>query len=304
MKKFRLLSAFLMLVTLTGLISCSEEDTQLLNGGQDTDGSVQLNINYTIPGGEAQVFSATSVSADANGTTVTITAENEDTGESLVMSFAGNKISAPNAKAYPASVTYVDGAGNEYTALSPISDKDTGGVKLTEVNTAGKTISGVFSFIGYAADATVIEDGVPFYAGVFFNIPYTGSLPEPTPTEPEDTFMKATIDASDVDFSAASTVVNGTTTTFAGVNANPIYTLQLVFADNTAIAAGTFEIDVVDGPVSAQVTIGTSSYVGVSGSVIINSVTEGIVTGTFTFTGENGEGQVEVTAGSFKLPLE
>lgn len=296
MKKFKFFAAFFTIVSLLGLTGCSEEETELLNGGQGTDGSIQLNINYTIPGQEAKVFSATYVTADASSTSITITAENEDTGESLVMAFAGNKL---NTAYTTTSLTYIDPAGNEYSALSPLTDLQTGAVKLTAINTAGKTITGVFSFIGYDADASTVEDGVPFYSGTFINVPYTGTLPEPTPAT---AFMKATVDGTVVDFAAASTQTVGTITTFVGTNTNPIYMLQLVFADNTAIAVGTFPIDMTN--VSAQVTIGTSSYVGISGSVIITDITDNIVTGTFTFTGESGEGNIEVTAGSFKLPKQ
>lgn len=293
MKKLRLLSVFLMLVSFVGLTGCSEEDTQLLNGGQGTNGSVLFNVNYTVPGEAAKVFSATNVTADATSTTITINAENEDTGESLVMVFAGNKI---NTVFKTTSLTYINEAGESFSALSPLTNAQTGAVKLSVINTTDKTITGVFSFIGYEADATTVEDGVPFYSGTFINVPYTGTLPTPSTN-----FMKATIDGTPVEFSTIETETTGTATTYKGTNTTPAYTLSLVFADNTDIAVGTFEIG---EEVTAQVTIGTSPYAGGTGSVIVTAIADNIISGTFTFTGESAEGNIEITAGSFKMPKQ
>ncbi|MHA3788795.1 DUF6252 family protein [Flavobacterium hauense] len=299
MKKFKFLAAFVAFATLLGLTSCSDDQAELLNGGQGPAGSTILNINYTIPGDTTKVFHSTFVSAAASGDNVTITADNEDTGESLVIQF-GNQLNK-NGAFDNAIVTYIDPSGNEYSALSPFTNLHTGAVKLSESN-AG-SITGAFSFIGYDDDAAAPADGVPFFSGIFENVPLTGTLPTPLPYEPPFVGeMKAKVNGTDVTFGAAWTIVDGAETTIKGNNVDPAYSIAITFADNSTIAEGTFDID--ETAVSAIVTIGEDSYEGVGGSVIITDITDNIVTGTFTISAENESGIIEVTAGSFKVALE
>jgi hypothetical protein len=311
MKNFKFFAAFFTIVSLLGLTGCSDDQAELLNGGQGPAGSIILNVNYTIPGQNTKVFNATYVTATANDTDIVINAENEDTGESMVISFTGNKEQTEADPAYVATITYIDANGNEYDALSPFTSLQTGAVKLLDINTADKTITGVFSLIGYDGSEEVPADGVPFFSGTFMNVPYTGTLPEPDPTEnpnpnPSATYMKATIDGTVVNFTTASTITVGQLTTFQGVNSNPAYALQLTFADNSIIAEGNFPTNLEIG-VNALFAVGEVVYSSVedSGSIVITDITSGIATGTFSFTVENPDGETKtITAGEFKLPIQ
>lgn len=298
MKKFRFLAAFVAFAAFLGLTSCSDDQAELLDGGQGPAGTTILNVNYTIPGDSTKVFYSTAVSAAASGDYVTITADNEDTGESLVIEF-GNQLDV-NGAFSDATVTYIDAAGNEYSALSPFTSKNTGAVKLSE-SEAG-TITGAFSFIGYDGDATVPGDGVPFFSGIFEKVPLSGTLPTPLPYEPPfKGTMKAKVDGTDVVFSAVWTVNGDANTTFKGVNVDPAYSIDLIFTDSSSIAEGTFPLDM--SGLNAKVTIGEDVYIGVDGEVIISDITDNVATGTFTITAENENGTIEVTAGEFKVAV-
>lgn len=299
MKKFKFLAAFVAFASFLGLTSCSDDQAELLNGGQGPAGTTILNVNYTIPGDSTKVFHSTFVSADASGDYVTITADNEETGESLVIEF-GNQLDV-NGAFSEATVTYIDAAGNEYSALSPFTNKNTGAVKLSE-SEAG-TITGAFSFIGYDGDAAVPADGVPFFSGIFEKVPLSGTLPTPIPyTPPFKGSMKAKIDGTDVVFGAVWTVNADPVTTFKGKNIDPAHSIDLIFADNSSIAEGTFPIDMTN--LNATVTIGEDVYNAVDGEVIITDITENVATGTFTITAENESGTIEVTNGEFKVAVE
>lgn len=299
MKKFRFLTAFVAFATFLGLTGCSDDQAELLNGGQGPAGTTILNVNYTIPGEDTKVFYSTNVSAAASGDYVTITADNEDTGESLVIEF-GNQLDK-NGAFSEATVTYIDAAGNEYSALSPFTDDNTGAVKLSE-SPAG-TITGAFSFIGYDGDAEVPTDGVPFFSGIFEKVPLSGTLPTPLPYEPPfEGTMKAKIDGTDVVFGAVWTVNADPVTTFKGKNVDPAHSIDLIFADNSTIEEGTFAIDMTN--VNAIVTVGEDVYNAIDGSIVITDVTENVATGTFTIDAEGESGTITVTAGEFKLAVE
>ena len=296
MKKLRFLTAFVAFATMLGLTSCSDDPAELLNGGQGPAGSTILNVNYTIPGDSTKVFVATSVNATVSGDYVTIDAENASTGESLVIEF-GNQLNK-NGGFGEGTITYTDASGNEYTATSPFTSLNTGVVKLSE-SPAG-TITGAFSFIGYDNNAAAPEDGVPFFSGIFEQVPLTGTLPTPLPYEPPfEASIKATIDATTVNFETAWSVVNQQGHTFKGTNTEPAYAINLF---TTIVSEGTFVIDM--STVSASVTVGEDLYNAVSGEIIITDITDGIATGTFTFTAENEFGTVEVTDGEFEMSVE
>ncbi|PZR19146.1 MAG: hypothetical protein DI539_14995 [Flavobacterium psychrophilum] len=296
MKKLRFLTAFVAFATMLGLTSCSDDPTELLNGGQGPAGSTILNVNYTVPGDSTKVFVATSVNATASGDYVTIEAENEGTGESLVIEF-GNQLNK-NDGFGEGTITYTDASGNGYTATSPFTSLNTGVVKLSE-SPAG-TITGAFSFIGYDNNATVPSDGVPFFSGVFEQVPLSGTLPTPLPYEPPfQSSIKATIDATTVDFATAYTSVNQQGTSFIGANAEPEYEISLFLTD---VSEGTFAIDMQT--VKASVTVGEDTYIAIGGEIIITDITDGVATGTFSFTGEHTNGNIEITDGEFEMSVD
>lgn len=304
MKKFKFLAAFVAFASFLGLTSCSDDQAELLNGGQGPAGSTILNVNYTIPGDSTKVFVATSMNATANDSNIVITAENEDTGESLEISFTGNKVQDSLQASYVATVTYIDATGNEYSSMSPFTNKHTGAVRLKEINTTEKRITGVFSFIGYDDNASTPSDGVPFFSGVFMSIPYTGTLPEANPTPGGEYYMKATIDFVQVNFADVSTITNEDGTIYKGENTTPMYTITLAFPDNSIIAAQTSYT--MGEEVIGQISDGTTTYSDVDGFVMINTISpDGKIHGAFAFTADTGTGEdILVSNGEFILPVE
>lgn len=298
MKKLRFLSVFAIIAAFSTLTSCSDDQAELLEGGQGGNGTVQFNVNYTVPGDSTKIFSATYVTATANNADITINAENEDTGETMTLSFTGNKIQTGTQAAYVATVTYTDADGNSYTSFSPYQNTQTGAAKLNLIDTGAKTIGGVFSFIGFDGTETAPADGTPFYSGVFINIPYTGNLPEPT-------FMKATIDSTAVDFETVSTITTlDTITTYRGSNAAPKYSIDMKFIDNADVVQGA-TVNLSE-KLQVEVRVNDTLYTAKAGSVKFNTVTDVIVTGTFLFTASTADNTktVQVTAGDFKMLRE
>lgn len=298
MKKFRILTAFVAFAAFLGLTSCSDDPAELLNGGQGPAGSTILNVNYTVPGDSTKVFYATYVSANVQGLNITVTAENEDTGESLVIDFTGNKVQNDNAVSYKASVTYIDASGNEYDSYSPFSASQTGALRLKDINTEKHTISGVFSFIGHDGTEAAAADAVPFFSGIFMEVPYTGVLPEPT-------YIKATVDSTFVDYENTYTdVTSDTIVAFKGSNTTPKHSVEIKFADNSDVTEGaTIEL----GPkLTASFKVGDVNYIAKTGSVKITTVKEDVVTGTFLFSAatEDNTETIQITGGQFKMLLE
>lgn len=298
MKKFKFLGALVAFATLLGLTSCSDDPAELLNGGQGPAGSTILNVNYTIPGDSTRVFVATSMSATASDSDIVINALNEDTGEALEIYFTGSKVQTDAQASYVASITYFDADGKEYSGFSPFTSKQTGAVRLTAIDTGAKVISGVFSFIGYDDEAAVPADGVPFFSGIFMEIPYTGTLPEPT-------YMKATIDSTLVDFETVATITTqDTVTTYRGTNVTPKYSLDMKFIDNADIVQGA-TVNLGE-KLKVEVKIDETLYIAKTGSVTFNTVTDVVATGTFTFTAaKEGETEtIQITGGDFKVLVE
>jgi hypothetical protein len=293
MKKIKFLAAFVAFSTLLGLTSCSDDQAELLGGGQGPAGTIILNVNYTIPGQDTKVFHSTFVSAEATDDIVTITAKNEETGENLVIAF-GNQMDKNDAFA-DATVTYIDPSGNEYSAYSPFTSKNTGVVKLSVLEDG--SLTGAFSLVGYDDNADSVADGVPFFSGIFEKVPLTGDLPEPIPY----ISMKANVDGTDVIFRSVSTMVEGDKSTFRAVSTDPAYEITFVFNDNTTIEVGSFPID--DTDVTATVKVGADTYEGVNGFITITSISDDIATGTFSITAENEDGTITVNGGKFNMDL-
>ena len=299
MKKFRLLSAFLVILSAVSFTACSDEDPEMMengNGGPGGPGVFKVNFDerqYIVNGDE--------VSAAVSGTNgVTISASNEDTAESFTISFIGNRVVDENTQGggYAATVTYV-GPSGIYTNVDPVTGRSSGRVRITNITTANKTISGQFSFMAWNTNG----ESKSFYNGRFENITYTGTLPEPG----KESF-KAKVNSAETTFvDITSPNVNGVRTLTGTIAANSI--IQLIYSAGTEISVGTFPL--VDSPTEGIVATYTNvatatTYVSTSGTVKILEVGGGWVRGTFNFEGTNsGNGTtVQITEGEFDMKLD
>lgn len=301
MKRFKLLSAFFVLFTAISLTGCSDEDPSMLDigDGGSGDGTMNVSINFKI-NDEVMVFNATSASASVTNSTITIDALNEDTDETLTISWTGNQLTTYTAN----SIVYNDGNGNEYEAVNPLNDEPSGMVKLDGVNTAGSTISGYFSFIGSTGSGS---EAVAFYSGSFNNVVYTGSLPTPTtPTPGTGQYIKAKVDGEQINWDNVTVDTLEDQTIVNGLNMTNMSIVQIVFPDTSVIVAdAVLPISQGAGAIGVQISVGMTAYAAQEGSITIISVTNGLVKASFQFTAQNTDGTqtVEVTEGEFTAQI-
>lgn len=298
MKKLRLLSVCLTIFAVIGLTGCSEEDPSMMEGGPGPDtntGSFRVHYN------EGAQFVADEASANAMSGMITITGSIEETGEVITMSLRGNT----KGLYRNVNFTYVGGAG-DYTNVDPDNGVKSGIIEIKDVNTANKTISGQFSFLGYS-DA---DETMPFYNGTFTNITYTGELPDPAPEQPTpapaEQVMKAKVNGTLVDFPSIQYLITGGGTTISGTSAEPISYIQISLGQD--IVVGTYDLaDVTDNVTVIYVKYVEGmpvTYTPFEGTLNISSVNDSWVTGTFSFKRENSpEDRIDITEGSFNVDL-
>lgn len=301
MKRFKLLSAVFAIFAAISLTSCSDEDPSMLDigDGGTGDGTMNVSINFKIDG-EVQVFSATTASASVTNGTITIEALNEDTDETLTMTFTGNQLNIPyNAS----SMVYNDGNGNEYEAINPQNGEPSGIAKLSGVDTAASKISGYFSFIGSTGTDS---EPIAFYSGTFNNVVYSGSLPNPTPNPTTGQYIKAKVDGEMNNWDTVTSQTVGEGVTFNGINMTSMSIMQISFPDASAIVAdAVIPIAGEVGSPVAMVSLNMVAFTAVDGSITITSVTNGMVKGTYHFSATNTEETqtIQVTEGEFNVQM-
>jgi hypothetical protein len=279
--------------------ACSDEDPEMMdngNGGPGGSGVFKVNFDerqYIVNNGdEGQV-----VNAAVTGNVISINATDTDTQESFSITFTGNRKGTYNAT----SVTYT-GPDGVYTNIHPTTGVPSGIIKLENVSTASHTISGFFSFIGYKANG----ERMPFFNGIFENIIYTGSLPEPLPETPVgDAYFRAKVAGVQTDFPVIMSQSVGGNYMFSATNAGVSSVMQLIMP-TTANNVGTFPI--VDSPfdgITVVYTAGmTTSYAATEGSITLEAAPAGWIKGKFNFIGVTiDDVSIEITDGEFLMEL-
>lgn len=298
MKKFRLLSAFLVILSAISFTACSDEDPEMLeNGGGDLTGPGTFRANFD----ERQyIVNGEEVTANVVGTSgVTITATDEETGESITLSFVGNKINDKEEDTgYSITAATYVGADGVYTNANPATGAKNGKVKLSAIDVANKTISGFFSFMCWNAAG----QSKSIFNGRFETIVYTGTLPAPGVE-----YFRAKVNGTLTEFSDITAPnTNGVRSLRGSIPANSI--VQFLYATGVEPAVGVFPLaeNPADGIVGTYTAIGTATdYVSTSGSLRINEKIGGWVEGTFSFTGTASNGQlIEITEGEFYIKLD
>lgn len=304
MKKFKLISSFFALIAALSFTGCQTEalDSDLLE-----------NVEVEQPAGPAvfkvdfggQTYVATAATAQFTGGGLSIAGVGGTTGESILIVLPGNTTGTYNTPI----INYLPSATstNTYMNLNPASGSlPNGQVVITNINTTAHTISGTFNFTGYFTDESQNLPPVIFTAGSFQNVPYTGEAPNPNPNPnpgPTTKFLKAKVDGSQKNFANVNVFHLLDTYRIAGTNTDN--SLSISVPDD--ITAGTYELgENLDGVTAGYTpSFGADPYYSMpGGSITITSVSNGWISGTFSFTGEDFDGAtVTVTEGSFNAQL-
>lgn len=306
MKKFKLISAYFAVIAALSFTGCQTEalDSDLLDDvvEEQPTGPAIFKVDF---GG--QTYVATAAAAQFAGGGITIAGVRGTTGENISIVLPGNTTGTYNTSIiqYLPSGT----STNTYMNLNPASGSlPNGQVVITNINTTARTISGTFNFTGYFTDESQNLPPVAFTAGTFQNVPYTGEAPGPGPGPepnpgPTTKFFKAKVDGSQKNFANVNVFHLLDTYRIAGTNADNSMSISL--PDN--ITVGTYELgeDLTGATAGYIPSFGADAYYSKpGGSITITSVSNGWISGTFSFTGEDFDGAtVIVTEGSFNAQL-
>lgn len=302
MKKFKLISVFFAIIAALSFTGCQNEelDQDLLEnvGEEQPAGPASFKVDF---GG--QTYVATVAAAQFAGGSISITGVRGTTGESILIVLPGNTTGTYNSPV----INYLPSgtSTNTYTNLNPASGNEPNGqVVITNINTTSRTISGTFNFTGYFTDESQNLPPVVFSSGSFQNVPYTGDAPNPNPNPgPTTKFLKAKIDGTMTNFVNVTVFHLMDTYRIAGTNTDN--SLSISVPDD--ITAGTYELgENLDGVTAGYIpSFGADAYYSLpGGSITITSVSNGWISGTFNFTGEDFDGAtVTVTEGSFNAQL-
>jgi len=177
MKRMRILSIFMVLFTLMGVVSCQTEpvDPLLLIDDSD-DEPVQEPASFQVEFGE-RTFVADRTEAYLGNGEIIIKGYAGDFGENFTL-----KVPATTAGTYTTTdITYDPGVNpNYYANISPANVR-TGSVTIYNIDTARRTVTGIFSFTGYYSLPAQNLPSIAFTNGVFTNIAYTAPPVNPGP---------------------------------------------------------------------------------------------------------------------------
>ena len=212
MKNKSTLAAFLLFV-LINFIACTSEpvDSSLLSNNTNTTtptapASFKVDFN-------GQTYVATGTLAYVTANQIQIVGIRGFLGENFGFILNGNTVGNypgnTNILAYQTSST----AQNDYVSaiIGNPNQTSNGSVTITSINTANKTISGTFSFIGYWSDSSVTNIlPIPFTNGVFTNLPYSTVSPTNDTFYAKvdgNEFVDTTINVGSVSIGASSFIV-------------------------------------------------------------------------------------------------
>lgn len=294
MKKLRFLSAFIVLFTAIGFVSCDSEPVDpLLIDQQPQPGPAVFQVDFsgeTFVADETQAVIADGLIAIGGvmGTEqVSIVIPGTTTG-----TYSGEEV----------LMAYHPTLDSEYQYWNVDEDLNaTGSVTITSINTVNKTISGTFNFTGHWSNTDENLPSIAFTNGTFQNIPYTEEVTEPS----EDEFITAVVNGVEKNYSVIVAAGAGDMLTFSGTILSPMSSVQFMISGG--ITPGTYSLSDEDFENPKAIYKDDSSewpYASESGSLVITSNDGEYIEGTFSFDASDGEGNtVEVTEGEFRVAL-
>jgi hypothetical protein len=300
MKRFKITSILFVLLSVLS-ISCDTEpvDPVLNENGNGNEnpgsGSAVFKVDFN---GETYVATNTLATVGnglisigglkgSNGQAVSIVIEGTTTG-----TYSGGDVALmdynPGNSEYSYSNLFVEGA-------------DAGSVTISSIDTANKTISGTFHFLGKWTDDEANIPSITFTNGTFTNIPYTGGIATP------DEFFKATVDGTPFSYAGsdlAVVVAEGTPTliTINAINAN--HKFNISFPDTITQGTYTFQVGASVTARARYTDAQDNNYNITGGTLTITSNANGWVAGSFSFPVMAADGTTvlhTVSAGTFNV---
>jgi len=297
MSRIKLLSAFMVLFTAIGFVSCDVEpiDPVLL----DYEPPVEQPVDSTdIP--EVALFQ---VSFDDTTYVATSTAASVGNGLTLISGMRGQNgemigiiIDGTISGTYnDALFSYTPSGAAQSTYSNFLLPEGSGTVTIT-INPLSHTMSGTFGFTGQGANA---EDTKQFTEGVFTDVPYITA-----PVTPNGDVMTAKVDGTDVNY-ANDLIVAYTNI----ISINAIGTdHQINLFINGEVTPGTYEFstDPLADYKAEYIDDEDTEFAISGGALTITSIENGWITGTFNFNVLNEEGETihTVTNGSFYVEYD
>lgn len=301
MKKFRLLSAFLVLLSAVSFTSCETEPVDpVLNGN-----------NGGVPGGGGSA--PASFKVDFSGQTYVATSTIATIGKGLISigGIKGNNgqmvsivLDGTTEGTYDGTKALIDyNPGNSeysYLNLNPDTGEDTGSVVITKIDKVNKTVSGTFNFIGWWSNDELNLPSIAFTNGSFQNVPYTDGI------DTGNEFFKATVDGSAHSYAGADLAVAVSEGAVNYISINAIganHKFVIIFPDTVTPGTYTFAPGALSTKRASFTDAGGNDFDVTGGTLTITSNTGGWVKGTFSFpvTNEAGETIHTVSAGSFNV---
>jgi hypothetical protein len=298
MKKLRVLSAFMVLFTAIGFVSCDSEpvDPLLLdNEGEQPTGPAIFKVDFS-----GSTFTATTAQAVVGDGVIAIMGIRGTNGESVSLALPGSTTGTYSGD--EVLMVYSPTAASEYQFANIDNElASNGSVVITSINTTNHTISGTFSFTGHWSDTEANLPSIAFTNGSFQNIPYTGTIIDPNDEE----YMRALVDGVEKEYGIIASLAAGENVSFSGTIVSPMSSMQIMVPAN--ITPGTYPLG--GGPFEGPVAIYHNNpegfpYNATSGSITIISNSGGWIEGEFEFTGTDADDNtVEVTDGEFNIEL-
>ena len=295
MKNIKFFSALFVLISALTFTSCETEPVDpALNENNNSNEPAVFQVDFND-----ETFVATSTQAVIADGMIVISGMKASTGESVSLAIEGTSEGAYDGE--EAFMVYSPELDSEYQYVN-LSDtgEDMGSVVITEIDTENHTVSGTFSFTGWWSDDEANLPEIVFTAGSFENIPYTGNIGG----NPGDEYLNATIDGVETEFSNFAVMEVGETMNITGFSVASSSQIQLRMPVDITVGTYTITDNPFAGPTALYVENGEGAS-SVSGTLIITSIEDGFIEGTFEFDAENIEGGniVEVTNGEFYIEL-
>ncbi|MXN92301.1 hypothetical protein GR160_13810 [Flavobacterium sp. Sd200] len=277
MKRMRILSIFMVLFTLMGVVSCQTEPVDPLLLVDDSDDEpVQTPANFQVDFGE-RTFVADSTVAYLGD------------GEIVIKGYAGNfgenftiTVPATTTGTYTVTnITYDPGVNpNYYSNINP-ANVPTGSVTIYSIDTARRTITGIFSFTGYYSLPAENLPSIAFTNGSFTNIAYTAP---PVNPGPGTSLFSVQFDGQTFVASEAGASMGAGTLAVGGIRGTNGETVAIYLEGGNDV--GTYTNAVMSYVTDDDAD---NSYVNAdnTGTVVITAVDEvnHTVSGTFNFVG-------------------
>ena len=279
MKTINSFSALLLFLCAATIASCSKDD------GTPVSNLPIYNAAFTVDI-DGEPYTAAQLAAVQLNGTLTITGGRGTNGEAV-------SITLPNTT--PGTYT------NAIMAYNPgiigadyVNAGMNGSVTITSME--GGKVSGSFSFTGYWEGA----EPIVFTNGAFHNIPVTQGNPVPV----ADGTVTAVVNGEVLSFINSFYVQADQNYIITGQSAGNNRILQISVPVN--IGEGTYTIGGEADIIYATISGGAGSTVtSLTGTLVISSNSDGVLVGTFSFTGTDAEGNpVEVTTGEFVVEMQ